>query len=227
MLSLLSHELRSPLGVMRGYLRLLNQHQGELSDNHRQAVTAALKASDRCVDLLGQASALAQMWRQDTAIARQPIAIADLLLPLADTVRQTDGQPLPVDVGAAITVSILGDRALLQTALSSLVSAVHRAQPDELTVTITSRLESHGGRDGVGIQIAPRGQSMDEPSEIPLDLRRGGLGLDLPMAAAILDAHGGTIGERRSREGRMAVVVWVPVSNEERRTKDEELERRT
>src|SRR4029453_8726997 len=117
-------------------------------------------------------------------------SIADLLLPLADTVRKTDGQPLPVDVGPAITVSILGDRALLQTALSSLVSAVHRAQPDELTVALTSRPESHGGRDGVGIQIAALGQSMDEASEIPLDLRRGGLGLDLPMAAAILDAHG-------------------------------------
>ena len=226
-LSLLSHELRSPLGVVRGYLRLLNQHQGELSDTHQQAVTAALKASDRCVDLLMQASALAQMWRQETAIAQQPIAIADLLRPLADTVRQTDGQLLPVDVSPALAVSIPGDRALLLMALSSLVSAVHRAQPDEVTITITSRLESRAGREGVAIQIAPRGQSMDEASEIPLDLRRGGLGLDLPMAAAILDAHSGTIAERRSREGRMAVVVWVPVLNEERRTKDEELERRT
>lgn len=218
MLSLLSHELRSPLGVVRGYLRLLNQHQGELSDSHQMAVTAALKASDRCVDLVAQASALAQMWRQETAIARQPIAIADLLQPLAATVRKADGQPLPVHVDLGSAVSISGDRAWLQTALSSLVAAVHRAQPEEITVAIASRLEPSGGRDGVAITVAPRGQPMDETSETPLDLRRGGLGLDLPMAAAIVAAHGGTIGERRSGEGRMAVVVWVPVWHEERRT---------
>lgn len=212
MLSLLSHELRSPLGVVRGYLRLLNQHQGELSDTHQQAVAAALKASDRCVDLLAQASALAQMWRQETPIARQPITIADLLQPLVATVRKTDGQPLPVVVDAAIAVSISGDRVLLQTAISSLASAVHRAQPDEVTVAIAARIELVGGKDGVAITIAPRGQPVDEASDMPLDLRRGGLGLDLPMAATIIAAHGGTAAERRSRDGRMAVVVWLPSS---------------
>ena len=227
MLSLLSHELRSPLGVVRGYLRLLNQHQGELSDTHRQAVAAALKASDRCVDLLVQASALAQMWRQEAAIARQPLTIADLLQPLAATVRKTDGQPLPLEVDAAIAVSISGDLALLQTAISSLASAVHRAQPDEVTLSIAARLEPSDEQDGVAIAMVPRGQSTDKASETPLDLRRGGLGLDLPMAAAIVAAHGGTIGERRSHEGRMAVVVWLPLFNEERKTKNEERERRT
>ena len=106
--------------------------------------------------------------------------------------RKTDGQPLPIEVDAAIAVPISGDRALLQTAISSLASAVHRAQPDEVTVTIAARLEQSGETDGVAIMIVPRGQSMDEASETPLDLRRGGLGLDLPMAAAIVAAHGGT-----------------------------------
>ena len=59
LLSLISHELRGPLGVIRGYLRLLEQTGPELSDSHRQAVTAALKASDRAAELLTQTSMLA------------------------------------------------------------------------------------------------------------------------------------------------------------------------
>ena len=68
-LSLLSHELRGPLGVIRGYLRLLEQAGPELSDSHRQAVTAALKASDRAAELLDKASMLAQLQRQETPLA--------------------------------------------------------------------------------------------------------------------------------------------------------------
>jgi signal transduction histidine kinase len=211
MLSLLSHELRSPLGVVRGYLRLLNQHQGELSANHRQAVTAALAASDRCVELLAQASALAHMWRQETPIEQEPIVLADLLQPLAHSLRTTDDRPLPVVIESAIDVLLTGDRALLHTALSSLVSAVHRAQPEEVAIRITSRTASGGVRDGVAIHCAPDGESMDAATEGALDLRRGGLGLALPMAAAIVEAHGGFIAERRAG-ARTAMLVWLPTT---------------
>jgi signal transduction histidine kinase len=236
MLSLLSHELRSPLGVVRGYLRLLDQHQAELSAHDRQAVTAALRASERCVDLLAQASALAQLWRQETPVKRQPIALHDLLPPLAGAVAATDGQQRPVEVAPPPAGSIDGDRALLQTALTSLVAAVHRAQPVPVTVAVSCRRERKSDDDeGVSILIAPATAATAAEPEAPLDLRRGGLGLDLPMAAAIVDAHRGTIRERRS-EARTSVVVWLPggTGNEERRTKNvgtkngnEERERRT
>src|SRR5688572_323275 len=51
-LSLLSHELRGPLGVVRGYLRLIDQTATELSDRSRQSIAAALRASDRMADVL-------------------------------------------------------------------------------------------------------------------------------------------------------------------------------
>lgn len=210
-LSLLSHELRSPLGVVRGYLRLLNQHQSELSEPHRQAVAAALKATDRCVDLLAQASGLAQIWRRETPVARQPLALADLLAPLPATVRTTAGQRLPLAIDTVPDAPLSGDRALLQAALASLIAAVHRAQPDEVTVQVTCRVAGRDSRSGVAIEMSPRDQPMETASEMPLDLRRGGLGLELPMAAAIVDAHGGTITERHS-DSRMAVVVWLPTS---------------
>jgi signal transduction histidine kinase len=210
-LSLLSHELRSPLGVVRGYLKLLNQQQTEISDPHRQAVAAALKASDRCVDLLAQASALAQMWRRETPVHRQPIALSNVFQSLVQTIRTADDHPLPIAVDSVVDVTLTGDSALLLTALTSLGTAVHRAQPDHGIVHISARVASSAGRDGIAIEIAPKGLSLDTASGTPLDLRRGGLGLELPMAAAIVDAHRGTITERRS-DSRMAVVVWLPTS---------------
>lgn len=212
MLSLLSHELRSPLGVMRGYLRLLDQQAAELSPMHREAVAAALRASERCVELLAQASALAQIWRQETPITHFPLALNEVLEPLAQTLHATNDQPLPVAVAPAPELQVSGDRRLLWTALSSLVLSVHRAQPEPLTVDVSAHAERRDQRDGVVILIAPRGDTAGAVAETPLDLRRGGLGLELPMAAAIIEAHHGSVHERRAANARMSVVVWFPTS---------------
>jgi signal transduction histidine kinase len=208
-LSLLSHELRSPLGVVRGYLRLLDQ-QTELSANHRTAVAAALKASERCLELVAQASALGHLWRHEAKIARQPLHLNDLIPALAQTVKGADGQLLPVTIGAIPDRSISGDRALLDAALSSLVVAIHRAQPIAVAVTVSCHDERLDDREGVAIRIGPANETADTGADAPLDLRRGGLGLELPMALAIADAHEGRISERRTEHGT-SVVVWLPV----------------
>ena len=212
MLSLLSHELRSPLGVMRGYLRLLDQQPTALSATHREAVAAALRASERCLELLAQASALAQIWRQEAPIARMPLALTAVLAPLAQAVHATTDQRLPVAVAPSPELQVSGDSRLLRTALSSLVVSVHRAQPEPLTVDVSASAERRDERDGVAILIAPRGDTAGAGADAPLDLRRGGLGLELPMAAAIIEAHGGSVHERRAPNARMSVVVWFPTS---------------
>src|SRR5688572_29725877 len=79
LLSLLSHELRGPLGVVRGYLKLLEQRGTELSEQHLRAITAALRATDRAAAVLDQASKLAQLNRDETRIELTRVSL-DLIL---------------------------------------------------------------------------------------------------------------------------------------------------
>lgn len=210
LLSLVSHELRSPLGVVRGYLRLLEQQGAALADPHRQSVAAALRASHRLAELLAQVSALAALERKETTLDLTTVAVDDLLQAAIDAVPLPDDRVIQLQLVAPPSVDVVADRAMLQAALTGLMSSVVRAQPSDTTVSVSARTTQVDGVDGVTLEISTPESDPASVAEGALDISRGGLGLELPIAAALIDAHGGRIRERRDGSRTAGVVVWLP-----------------
>lgn len=211
LLSLLSHELRSPLGVIRGYLRLLDQQGASLSENQRNAISKALEASERAAELLGQASTLAQLQKNEITIELRPVAIGTLLEAAAADVRLPEDPAVRLEVVDSADVEVDADVALFRGALAALTSAVARAQATETTLRIAANRQVVDGREGVSIAIAPVAHANSLIAR-DLDITRGGLGLDLPIAAALVAAHQGRVQELRDGDRYAGVVVWMPVS---------------
>src|SRR5687767_11550287 len=115
-LSLLSHELRGPLGVIRGYLRLLDQTPDLADAQARQAVTATLQASDRLAEILDQASLLAHLERGDLKIERRRVALADLLEAARQAVALPANAPAILLLGNVPAAELDADRARLSSA---------------------------------------------------------------------------------------------------------------
>ena len=212
LLSLISHEVRAPLGVMRGYMRLLEQQSQALPDTHRHAVTAALKASDRAADILAQVSALARLQREEVAAALKPTAVESLLRAAVHAVSMPPEPIVTVHVGETAALSMTADEQLMRSALAGLTSAVVRAQATDCRVFLRARPETRAGRPGVMLTIAPTESESASAREVPLDITRGGLGLDLPIAAFIIDAHGGLVFERHETNRFAGIIVWMPES---------------
>ena len=210
LLSLISHEVRAPLGVMRGYMRLLEQQSHDLPETHRHAVTAALKASDRATDILGQVSALARLQRDEVAAALKPTALEPLLRAAVHAVSMPPEPIVTVHVGETAALSITADEELLRIALAGLTSAVVRAQATDCRVFLLARPETRDGRPGVMLTITPTESESASAHEVPLDITRGGLGLDLPIAAFIIAAHDGLVFERHEDNRFAGIIVWVP-----------------
>jgi signal transduction histidine kinase len=214
LLSLISHEVRAPVGVMRGYLRLLEQRGPELSDQQRHAVSAALKAGERAAELLAQVSLLAQLARQETPFAFQPTALVEILGAATEGIAlpedQSRGAKVTLDLGPVTPREIRADWDLLRRALAALISAVVRAQAADVHVTISARDDIRHDIPGVAIHIAAADTADATPQ--PLNETRGGLGLDLPMAAALVTAHRGEVHECRSGTQLVGVVVWLPLA---------------
>jgi signal transduction histidine kinase len=211
LLSLISHEVRGPLGVVRGYLKLIEQQSASLSDLHRQAVTATLKATDRATDLLGQVSTLARLYRGEVTPVFSPVPLDRLVREAVDGLALPPEPRITVDVGATPPVSVRGDEALLRGALTSLVTAVARAQPADARIHLVTRVEEEGARD-LTLTITAMEPISTAHQDTSLDLSRGGLGIELPIAAFIIDAHNGRLRERRDNGRFAGVVVWLPTA---------------
>ena len=205
LLSLTSHELRSPLGVIRGYLKLLEQRPESLTEPQKQAVTASLRATERMVDILAEVSAFAHLQRGDTIIARQPTPVAAIAaaakLPNSSEAVRLDGE--------AAQAEVLADMLMLAPALGSLAAAVQAARPREASVPITVGLELHDARPFTRLTIGQLPEAT--VTSAPVNILRGGLGLRLPLAATVIGAHGGHLEEVQHNGRLMAMVVWLPL----------------
>lgn len=214
LLSLLSHELRSPLGVVRGYLRLLEQTGTTLAEPQRQVVAAAIKATDRATELLGQVNAFVQFHRQEVAIDRQPITVNHLVATAIGPIQQPGDRIVHLQQGTLSQERVSVDAALLQPALTTLITAVVAAQPRDATVTVSARAErSEAGHNEVRLDATALPDVDGDAIEGPLNTSRGGLGLELPIAAVLIEAHGGRIRERHRGSRLVGMIVWLPLTS--------------
>jgi signal transduction histidine kinase len=210
LLSLIAHEVRAPLGVVRGYLLLLDQGAG-LPEAHRTAVAASLRASDRAAELLNQLSALARLHRGEVVLSLQHLPLPPLLQSAIETLALPKDPVVTVHVGDTPDVSVMADGPLMRTAIAGLASAVVRAQAADTRVYLLTREEPYHGERGVTLTITAMEALTASHTDRPLDLMRGGLGLELPIAEFIIDAHRGHVLERRDDKRFVGVVVWLPI----------------
>jgi signal transduction histidine kinase len=211
LLSLISHEVRAPVGVMKGYMRLLDQQATELSEQHRLAIAASLRAADRAAEVLAQVSDLARLHRGEIVPSLRQIALEPLLRSVVPAVKMPPAPIVTLHVGETPDVTVMADEGLLRSGLATLTGAVVRAQPADNRVYLLARDEPFDGKRGVAITITAREAVSASHVDGPLDLLRGGLGIELPIAAFLIEAHRGHVLERRDQTRFVGVVVWLPI----------------
>ncbi len=211
-LSLLSHELSGPLGVIRGYLRLIDQSGREVPEKFRQAVTGALRASDRMANVLDEASLLAHLRLGDISHEPRRVPLSTLVHAAIQAAALPEDSRVDLDAAALPAVSLDADEPRLRSALATLITTVARAQTNQVAVEIQATPTRVGRQRAVRLRIAPRTLSGVDASEAELNTGRGGLGLALPIAACIIERHGGRLRELRHGDRPAGIAVALPVA---------------
>lgn len=192
LLVLTSHELRQPTGVVRGYLRTLD-HDPTLSQRARKVIGEATRAADRLVRLLDEVGELARY--KDKAVRlslKSRVSLRSVLNQAVQAAELPDSHDVELDVVAPVDVRWRMDEARMRTVFETLISVLAKAQTGAATIDL--RLSRSTGAAAVWVtsRSLARGKIVDRP----LDLTRGGSGLLLPIAEAIVQAHGGRLRER-------------------------------
>jgi len=202
LLSLAVHELRTPASVVAGYLRmLLAEASGPTTEQQRRMIEEAEKSCDRLIAIVNEMGEVARLDTGALPVKSAPTDLFELLREVSSSVRTAEQAPVDVrfagpERGAVCTA----DRARIGVAFSALMSAIAREQSENASLVIETSLDEDAGARHALIVMSRTGAAPDlskQPRE-PLNERRGGLGLALPIARRVVEAHGG--------------IVWSPAS---------------
>jgi PAS domain S-box-containing protein len=206
-LAMVSHDLRSPLAVVRASAQLL-QRRGE----YREATIATiLDYADRMARLIDDLADVVRLEEGHFPLQREPLDLVALARECAAAAEQhSANHAIRVE---ASDPSICGewDRVRLGQVLENLVSNAlkHGAEEGEVVV----RVNEHQGEALVSVQDS--GPGID-PEHVPhlfdrfyrANTRTSGLGLGLYISRILVEAHGGRIwAESRPGQGSTFTIA--------------------
>src|SRR5258708_38060057 len=124
-LSLAVHELRTPVTVVCGYLRMVLKEQGgPLTDKQRKMLQEAERSCERITALVSEMSELGKLESEELVIARQDIDLAGMITEMASHMHEGEDRGVHLDVRVPnATVMVTGDRVRLSTAITSRLHA--------------------------------------------------------------------------------------------------------
>jgi signal transduction histidine kinase len=186
-LRLLSHELRTPVGVIQGYLKMLVD--GRVDDQTRPKVIAQLQqAASRVAVLSQQASDLSHWVSGAAARNHQDVAVVRLVEEIAQRVPGTVQLSRAVAPECAAMILPASDLPALVEAGLALVTAMTRTRAAVALVVRPAR------ESGVDIAVTTPDARLDPSLTMrPIDLDESGVGLSLLLAAAMVESHRGRL----------------------------------
>jgi two-component system phosphate regulon sensor histidine kinase PhoR len=202
-----SHELRSPLTVISGYLETLTQDseidpmlQGPLQEMRRQA----LRMNGIVQDLLE----LSRLESSDSSAPSHPIDVAALMSQLRQDILARSPRPSTVQVQADSSARLLGDEIQIHSAFFNLVDNAAKYTPPEGSIHIRWWTDETGGHfsvtdTGIGIAAShiPRLTERFYRVDAGRSRATGGSGLGLAIVKHVLQRHGGHL-SIESEEGQ-------------------------
>ena len=196
-----SHDLRSPIALIRGYLETLQLKGDAVSSEEReQYLDVALKNAQRLGERVDALFDLSKLETQQVEPQEEPFSITELVQDLVMQFQpRADEQSVALEADLPERLSFVkADIALTERALSNLIENALSYTPEGGTVRVA--LEDAPGR--VHVRVSDTGPGIPE-EELPRIFERfyrvdksrspqgeGGTGLGLAIAQKILDLHG-------------------------------------
>ncbi|MEA2155502.1 MAG: hypothetical protein QOE11_1642 [Solirubrobacteraceae bacterium] len=204
-----SHELRSPLAMLRTELDLIGR-EGATGAALRQAVGSGIEETDRLSRLVDDLLLLSRADDRRLALRVRPVPAADLLRAAADRA----GDPR-VGVGATDGAAVLADAERVGQALDNLLANALRYADRRIVLELRARgrsVELHVVDDGPGFPAGFLPRAWERFARADAGRTEDGTGLGLAIVRTIAECHGGATGARNAAAGGADVWITLPAT---------------
>jgi signal transduction histidine kinase/CheY-like chemotaxis protein len=216
-----SHELRSPLTSIKGFVELLAASKG-LDTRQREFLDIVLVSTNRLVDLVNDLLDVARVEAGRIEIHRRPIDLGDIVEEVAALLRPRIAdkrQRLELDIPRSMPRA-LADPSRVRQIVTNLLTNAHLYTGEHGRL----RVSLHAQPDAIALEVADTGRGMtDEELEHVFDrfYRAGdgssgpGTGLGLAIVRSLVDLHHGTIDVTSAPGEGTTFTVRLPRAVEE------------
>jgi two-component system sensor histidine kinase KdpD len=219
LLDSVTHALRTPLTSIKASVTNLLTNPKLNEAQERELLTIINEESDRLNRLVGEAGEMAQLDAGEVKLHLEPHSIHEVIAAaLAQTKAALGNRDVRVQAPEDLP-RVRVDLARAREALVHLLENANQYSPPDQPITISA--ESNG--DFVTTSVADRGNGIDDPEQSLIfeKFYRGrdqrylieGTGMGLPIAKAIVEAHGGSISLTSQRGHGSVFSFALPVDH--------------
>jgi len=217
LLDSVTHALRTPLTSIKASVTNLLSNTRLTEDQKRELLTIINEESDRLNRLVGEAAEMAQLDAGEVELHLAPHPIGDVIAAALKVTKAKLG-----DRNVRLQVSdglphVRVDLARAPEVLVHLIENANQYSPHDQPITISS--EPSG--DFLVTSVADRGNGIDDPEQSLIfekfyrgkdqRFRIEGTGMGLPIAKAIVEAHGGSMSLTSQRGHGSVFSFTLPV----------------
>jgi signal transduction histidine kinase len=226
--NMVSHDLRAPLSVIRGYVEMLSDGTlGPLNQDQHDALERVMRASSQAATLVQDMLQLALADAHRLVLHKEPFSIERLVADQIESARlHIDQRQLKVSIESSSDLPpVVADPQLVGRVFSNLLNNAIRFAPTGSTLSIA--LTRRDGDVVVSVHGAGAGLSAEQqrdafrsfPKNAGHEPGRGlpSVGLGLAIASEFVEAHGGRIWVE-SEQGQGATFSFtVPITSDQPR----------
>lgn len=218
----ISHELRTPITFIKGYVSLLlDKELGEINEEQSQSLRVVSDKTEQLISLVSSILTLQTVSADSLRLeAVSPIELADRAIEGASLTAQEIGVRIMTDYPDYV-LPVMVDPSRITQVFDNLLQNAIKFSPDGGTIAIRVGVEADKVRvevsdTGIGIASDKVEHIFDRFYQVDGSMTRrfGGAGLGLAICKQIVDAHGGQI-RVESEEGIGSTFIFtLPVADQ-------------
>lgn len=198
--AMVSHEFRTPLGIIDGNAqRLLKRLENLEPERVRKSLATVRVSVKRLVELMESVLAAARLEDGQIKLEANRCSLVDLITEVSSSYRDLyPHREINLDL-KDMPNEIIADGKLLRQVISNLLSNAIKYSPDQVGVWLQGFVDDHGQAvlavrdEGVGIPKAEQEKLFDRFFRASTSVGIAGSGIGLHLAPHLVQMHGGTI----------------------------------